>query len=206
MREDGWQDLKTLFAVATSEFKKGYVQFGNFLQESGYRCAKKLFSARRGPTALFVANMEMAAGAIAFVREKGLSIPEEISIVTFRRLFLGPLYGSSTDRDRPARWKKWANAPWNSFSPDSAAANPPKPSSSPLILSSAADQTLPLRAESRERHSVSFSRLVSVGTLRLALGSNAFTGTCKTPSSFGVHRTLITCSHISTFAACGISH
>jgi LacI family transcriptional regulator len=63
--------------------QKGYVQFGNFLQESGYRCAEKLFSARRVPTGLFVANIEMAAGVIEFVREKGLSIPEEISIVTF---------------------------------------------------------------------------------------------------------------------------
>ncbi len=63
--------------------QKGYVQFGNFLQESGYRCAEKLFSVRRVPTGLFVANIEMAAGAIEFVREKGLSIPEQISIVTF---------------------------------------------------------------------------------------------------------------------------
>src|SRR3984885_2939358 len=63
--------------------QKRYVQIGNFLQESGYRCAEKLFSARRVPTGLFVANIEMAAGVIEFVREKSLSIPEEISIVTF---------------------------------------------------------------------------------------------------------------------------
>ena len=63
--------------------KKEYVQFGNFLQESGYQCAAKLFSLRHAPTALFVANMEMAAGVIAFVREKGLSVPSEVSIVTF---------------------------------------------------------------------------------------------------------------------------
>ncbi len=63
--------------------KKEYVQFGNFLQESGYRCAKKLFSLRHPPTALFVANMEMAAGVIAFVRQKGFAVPNEISIVSF---------------------------------------------------------------------------------------------------------------------------
>jgi DNA-binding LacI/PurR family transcriptional regulator len=76
----GFQDTLRLRDVRA---QKGYVQFGNFLQESGYRCAQKLFSARRVPTALFVANIEMAAGAIEFIREKGLSIPEEISIVTF---------------------------------------------------------------------------------------------------------------------------
>jgi LacI family transcriptional regulator len=63
--------------------KKEYLQIGNFLQDSGYQCAEKLFSLRHPPTALFVANMEMAAGVIAFVREKALVIPNEVSIVGF---------------------------------------------------------------------------------------------------------------------------
>jgi LacI family transcriptional regulator len=63
--------------------KKEYLQIGNFLQDSGYQCAEKLFSLRHPPTALFVANMEMAAGVIAFVREKALVMPNEVSIVAF---------------------------------------------------------------------------------------------------------------------------
>ncbi len=63
--------------------KKEYLQIGNFLQDSGYQCAKKLFSLRHPPTALFVANMEMAAGVIAFVREKAIFMPNEVSIVAF---------------------------------------------------------------------------------------------------------------------------
>jgi LacI family transcriptional regulator len=63
--------------------KKAYVQFGDFRQESGYRCAQRLLSLRRPPTALFVANVEMAAGVIAFVRDKGVAIPREISVVSF---------------------------------------------------------------------------------------------------------------------------
>jgi LacI family transcriptional regulator len=63
--------------------KKSYVQFGTFLQHSGYQCAEKLFALRRRPTGLFVANAEMAAGVIAFLREKGIAIPREISIVSF---------------------------------------------------------------------------------------------------------------------------
>jgi DNA-binding LacI/PurR family transcriptional regulator len=63
--------------------KKEYLQFGDFLQESGYQCARKLFSLRHPPTAVFVANMEMAAGVIAYIREKGITIPEQISIVSF---------------------------------------------------------------------------------------------------------------------------
>jgi DNA-binding LacI/PurR family transcriptional regulator len=63
--------------------RKAYVQFGDFRQQSGYQCAQKLLSLRRPPTALFVANMEMAAGVIAFVRDKGITIPREISVVSF---------------------------------------------------------------------------------------------------------------------------
>jgi DNA-binding LacI/PurR family transcriptional regulator len=63
--------------------QNGHIQFGNFLQESGYQCAEKLFSLRSQPTALFVANMEMAAGVIAFTRDKGVTIPGQISIVSF---------------------------------------------------------------------------------------------------------------------------
>jgi DNA-binding LacI/PurR family transcriptional regulator len=63
--------------------KKGYLQFGDFLQPSGYQCAQKLFSLRDPPSALFVANMEMAAGVIAFVRDHGITIPDQISIVGF---------------------------------------------------------------------------------------------------------------------------
>jgi LacI family transcriptional regulator len=63
--------------------KRSYVQFGTFLQQSGYQCAEKLFALRRRPTGLFVANAEMAAGVIAFLREKGIAIPREISIVSF---------------------------------------------------------------------------------------------------------------------------
>jgi LacI family transcriptional regulator len=44
---------------------------------------EKLFSSRHPPTALFVANMEMAAGVIAFIRDNGIAIPAEISIVSF---------------------------------------------------------------------------------------------------------------------------
>jgi LacI family transcriptional regulator len=63
--------------------RKAYVQYGNFLQESGFRAAQKLHSLHHPPTALFVANMEMAAGVIAFVRDNGVTIPEEMSIVSF---------------------------------------------------------------------------------------------------------------------------
>jgi len=63
--------------------KPAYIFFGSFKQESGYQAARKLFTIRGQPTALFVANIEMMAGVITFVRENGIRIPEEISLVSF---------------------------------------------------------------------------------------------------------------------------
>jgi LacI family transcriptional regulator len=63
--------------------ENAYVQYGDFLQESGFQAAQKLLSLPHPPTSLFVANIEMAAGVIAFVRDKGVAMPQEISIVSF---------------------------------------------------------------------------------------------------------------------------
>ena len=63
--------------------RRGFIQYGDFLQESGYYSAERLFALRHRPTALFVANMEMAAGVVAYVRDKGIPVPKELSIVSF---------------------------------------------------------------------------------------------------------------------------
>jgi LacI family transcriptional regulator len=61
----------------------GYVQIGDFQSESGYICSQRLLSLKHPPTAIFTANMEMAAGLVALVRERGIKVPEHLSIVTF---------------------------------------------------------------------------------------------------------------------------
>lgn len=54
---------------------------GNFTQESGYECAKKLLAQK--PDAIFIASDFMAIGAIKAIQEAGFSIPEDIAIVSF---------------------------------------------------------------------------------------------------------------------------
>jgi len=49
----------------------------------GRRAAEKLLSLDKRPTALFVANNEMTAGALSARREQKIRIPDEISLVGF---------------------------------------------------------------------------------------------------------------------------
>ena len=57
--------------------------FGDFTVESGYRASQPLLQAQSRPTALFIMNDRMAAGAMRFARELGLNIPADLSVVGF---------------------------------------------------------------------------------------------------------------------------
>jgi LacI family transcriptional regulator, repressor for deo operon, udp, cdd, tsx, nupC, and nupG len=59
------------------------VQEGNFSYESGFNLMKKFLALNHPPTAVFVANDEMAIGAIKAAKASGLKVPEDISVVGF---------------------------------------------------------------------------------------------------------------------------
>lgn len=59
------------------------VKSGTYTFESGMKAADEIFSGKDGVTAIFCANDEMAAGAIAAAHRKGLKLPGEISITGF---------------------------------------------------------------------------------------------------------------------------
>jgi DNA-binding LacI/PurR family transcriptional regulator len=65
------------------QLPKEYVEFGDFREASGRRAAEKLLSLEKRPTALFVSNNEMTAGALSTLREQKITIPDEISLVGF---------------------------------------------------------------------------------------------------------------------------
>jgi DNA-binding LacI/PurR family transcriptional regulator len=60
-----------------------YIEYGDFREESGHQAARRLVSLRNPPTAIFIANSEMAGGAIGTFRECKLKIPAQLSIVAF---------------------------------------------------------------------------------------------------------------------------
>jgi DNA-binding LacI/PurR family transcriptional regulator len=65
------------------EFQNEWVADGEFKEEGGYQAALKILSGVRRPSAILCASDIMAIGAIRALREKGLSVPQDISIVGF---------------------------------------------------------------------------------------------------------------------------
>lgn len=63
--------------------RKGYIVEGDFTENSGYKCAKRLLTKNNNITAIFVSNDTMAIGAMRFIKEAGLKIPDDISIVGY---------------------------------------------------------------------------------------------------------------------------
>jgi LacI family transcriptional regulator len=56
---------------------------GDYLQPSGYAGAHTLFALPEPPTAVFASNDVMAFGAMEAIREAGLRIPQDISVLGF---------------------------------------------------------------------------------------------------------------------------
>lgn len=59
------------------------IQEGNFSVKSGYETMLKLLALEAPPSAVFATNDEMAVGAIKAIKQKGLSVPKDISVIGF---------------------------------------------------------------------------------------------------------------------------
>jgi len=59
------------------------VHYGAFTVDGGYQMARQALACTPRPTALFTANNFIAVGAMHALREAGLRVPEDISLVTF---------------------------------------------------------------------------------------------------------------------------
>ncbi len=76
----GYQDALKANKI---KFDKALVQVGTFNQPEGYSSAQKLLALTNPPTAIFASNDIMAFGVMEAVREGGLRIPDDVSIIGF---------------------------------------------------------------------------------------------------------------------------
>lgn len=58
-----------------------YIKIGSFTPASGYKLMKEILDTGEYPRAFFIANDSIAIGAYRAVMEKGLTIPDDISII-----------------------------------------------------------------------------------------------------------------------------
>ena len=61
----------------------GLIYEGTFFQPDGYSGASAMLEGAASPTAIFASNDVMAMGVMDAVRNRGLRIPDDISVVGF---------------------------------------------------------------------------------------------------------------------------
>jgi LacI family transcriptional regulator len=59
------------------------IKYGDFRQTGGYQAMRELLAIPEPPTAVFIANNLMTLGALQAIHERGLSIPDDIGIISF---------------------------------------------------------------------------------------------------------------------------
>jgi LacI family transcriptional regulator len=79
-RMKAWKDA---LLASGMEFRDDFWVEGNWSSSSGTRAAVKLFEQYTDMDSILVANDQMALGAMQFVHQKGLGIPQDIGIVGF---------------------------------------------------------------------------------------------------------------------------
>ncbi|MDP4087698.1 MAG: LacI family DNA-binding transcriptional regulator [Bacillota bacterium] len=82
-----FEGYKRALKDAGIDIDESLIARGTFSEASGYRETKKLLSVQK-PTAIFVGNDSMAIGAMNAIKEMGMKIPEDISIIGFDNIEL----------------------------------------------------------------------------------------------------------------------
>jgi LacI family transcriptional regulator len=62
---------------------RALVRHGDFRHEGGFRCGGKLLDLDSRPTAIFSGNDQQALGVYEAARQRGLRIPQDLSVVGF---------------------------------------------------------------------------------------------------------------------------
>ncbi|MGN7295931.1 LacI family DNA-binding transcriptional regulator [Fredinandcohnia aciditolerans] len=88
--EARYQGYEQALNNANIPIKKEWIKNGSFTVNGGYRAMKEILALDHLPTALFIASDRMSYGAYRAIQEKGLTIPNDISIISFDDLEMSP--------------------------------------------------------------------------------------------------------------------
>ncbi|MEU3308570.1 LacI family DNA-binding transcriptional regulator [Nocardiopsis sp. NPDC006832] len=79
-RMDGYRAALEMAGIAVED---GLIASGKYTYESGFRAGQKLFEGENPPTAVFVSSDQMALGVYEALRQRGLRVPDDVSVVGF---------------------------------------------------------------------------------------------------------------------------
>ena len=79
-RRLGFEDS---LGAAGLKLPRSLIAGGNYTFETGVTAANRLLDLSPRPTAIFASNDEMAAGVVFAARERGIAVPEELSVIGF---------------------------------------------------------------------------------------------------------------------------
>ena len=88
-RFEGYEQAMDAFKT---EIEENLYAIGDFSVRSGMAAAEQLLSIMNPPTAIFCCNDEMALGVITTLTSKGLTIPDDMSIVGFDDIHLAQYF------------------------------------------------------------------------------------------------------------------
>lgn len=96
------QGYRRALEAAGLRYDERFVVESDYQEEGGQQATKRLLARRLDMSAIFVGNDQMAAGALHVLREEGLRVPEDISLVGYDDvLFARYLYPSLTTVRQP---------------------------------------------------------------------------------------------------------
>lgn len=78
-RTEGWKSSMTAAGLSTEDL----LGQGDFGYDSGLREAARMIDGDCRPTAIIASNDQMAIATLAVVRERGLRVPEDVSVISF---------------------------------------------------------------------------------------------------------------------------
>ncbi|WP_386686582.1 HTH-type transcriptional repressor PurR [Lonepinella sp. MS14437] len=87
-----FQGFEKAMSDAGLTLNPNWIQEGSFEPEDGYECMNKILEQQELPTAVFCCNDVMALGAISAITEKGLRVPDDISIIGYDNIHSSRFY------------------------------------------------------------------------------------------------------------------
>lgn len=93
---------RSAFALRGVAPREELIVYSDYSMEGGYASAKKLLALNKRPTALLVTNYDMTLGTMIALNEASISVPDDLSLITFDKLDLfGEIYSYLTIVKQP---------------------------------------------------------------------------------------------------------